>query len=178
MFLQHGATELASYYLQIKFFHVACAMIWLASTSVAYINYLLPAIRAWQRAPDNELLIQQRNIAMERFDKGVLLEHAAFPLLLISGLLLLVAGPWGPSHFWLALKLCIVVLVFLPIEVLDYWLSHFGGNKKAIRESGLADVALSYERAIQQHWLFLVVSTPVIAVSGVLVLYLAVVKPL
>ena len=177
MFVEQLSAALVPYYLQIKFFHVACAMIWLASTSVAYINYLLPAIKAWQRAPDDERLLRQRNIAMERFDQGVVLEHVAFPLLLLSGLLLLTAGPWGLAHFWLSLKLCIVVLVFLPIEAMDYWLSHFGGNKRAIRVSGQGDVALSYEQAVAHHWLFLVVSTPVISVTGLLVLYLAVVKP-
>ena len=178
MFVEQLSAALVPYYLQIKFFHVACAMIWLASTSVAYINYLLPAIKAWQRAPDDERLLRQRNIAMERFDQGVVLEHVAFPLLLLSGLLLLTAGPWGLAHFWLSLKLCIVVLVFLPIEIVDYWLSHFGGNKRQIRLSGRADAARRYEQVLHQHWWFLIVTTPLISVTGLLVLYLAVVKPL
>ena len=178
MFFQQLGAQLAPYYLHIKFLHLSFAVLWLGSTAVAYLNYLVPVMRAWQRDPRNPERIAQRNLAMERFDHGVLIEHAAFPLLLLSGLALLSVGAWGPQHYWLALKLCIVVLVFLPSEIVDYWLSHFGGNKRQIRLSGRADAARRYEQVLHQHWWFLIVTTPLISVTGLLVLYLAVVKPL
>ena len=79
------------------------------------------------------------------------------------------------------MKLTIVVLVFLPIEVFDYWLSHFGGNKAKIRRSipdGDSLMSTRYERAIHYHWWFLIVTTPIISIAGVTVLYLAIDKPM
>tara|TARA_R110001592_G_scaffold50620_1_gene156374 strand:- start:9600 stop:10145 length:546 start_codon:yes stop_codon:yes gene_type:complete len=172
---------LASHYIHIKFIHISFATLWLWSTSVAYLNYLVPVLRAWQANPDDIDSIKKRNWAMERFDDGVILEHTAFPAVLISGLALLLISGWGPQSYWLAMKLTIVVLVFLPIECLDYWLSHFGGNKAKIRRSlpdGDSFNSPHYELAIHRHWWFLIVTTPVIAIGGMTVLYLAIVKPM
>lgn len=172
---------LGGHYLQIKFVHIVFAMIWLWSTAVAYLNYLLPVMRAWQANPHDQNTISQRNWVMERFDDGVVLEHIAFPALLLSGLTLLMISGWGPQSYWLALKLTIITLVFLPIECCDYWLSHFGGNKKKIRDAEAdidGTVSLRYEKAIHYHWWFLIVTTPIIVTSGLTVVYLAVVKPL
>ncbi len=172
---------LISHYLQIKFIHVSFATLWLWSTSVAYLNYLVPVFRAWQANPDDIEQIKKRNWVMERFDEGVILEHIAFPAVLISGLSLLLITGWGPQSYWLAMKLTIVVLVFLPIEFCDYWLSHFGGNKAKIRRdtpSGDGFASRRYENAVHLHWWFLIVTTPVIAVGGMTVLYLAVAKPM
>lgn len=173
---------LAPWYLQIRFLHILFALIWLGSTAVAFTNYLLPAFRAALKNPEDPTAIRERNRMMERFDRGVLLEHIAFPALLITGIGLLLIGGWSADSLWLVIKLAIVVWVFLPMEAADYWLSHFGGNKEALRRrSGHDDeycVLPAYEIAISRHWWFLVVTTPVVVVGGLAVLYLATVKPL
>lgn len=167
-------TFLAPYYLQIKFIHLLFVAMWFWSTSVAYRNYLVPLFRAWQREPDKLDRIHLRNWAMERFDQGAVLEHIAFPMVLLSGLLLMGISGWSPASGWFAMKLVIVVLVFLPLEIFDYYLSHFGGNKANVRANGSA---AEYEFAIRRHWTFLVVSTPVVVVSITWVVYLAITKP-
>jgi len=86
---------------------------------------------------------------------------------LVRRCIILVTGP-------LLLKLLVVVLVFVPLEVVDYHLSHFGGNKRRLRLRG--DSA-GYELAVRQHWLFLRISTPVVVVFVPLVIFLTVVKP-
>lgn len=166
---------LAEYYLQIKFVHLLFAAMWFMSTSVAYGNYLVPLFRDWMRNPADPQRIALRNWAMERFDDGAVLEHVAFPMLLITGPLLMWAGGWSPTHGWFAMKMVLVVLVFVPIEIMDYYLAHFGLNKERLRLAGAAPEV--YERAIRLHWWFLVVSTPVVIVSITYVFYLAVVKP-
>ena len=115
-----------------------------------------------------------RNWTMERFDEGVKLEHIAFPVILITGPLLMLAAGWSPIHGWMALKLVLVVLVFLPLEAMDYYLSHFGGNKAQLR---LAGDTYGYESAIHNHWWFLIISTPIVAISIPFTIYLAVTKP-
>lgn len=170
---------LGPHYAKVKFFHLLFAMIWLWSTAVAYINYVVPVLLHWFNDPDDPELLRKRNEVLERFDQGVALEHIAFPLLLISGLTLLLIGGWGAHNYWLVIKLSIVILIFLPLEIFDYWLSHFGGNKKKARLHEGCDALQSarYEQLTQTHLWFLTITTPLIATGGVFVVYLATVKP-
>lgn len=165
---------LAEYYLVLKFVHLVFAAIWAWSTSVAYTNYLLPMVRDFQRHPDDADRARLRNWAMERFDDGVVLEHIAFPMLIVTGPLLMLAGGWSPAEGWFAMKLALVVLVFIPVEIADFYLAHFGGNKEKLRIRG---DAAGYERALHQHWWFLVITTPIVIVGITYIFFLAIVKP-
>ncbi len=167
------AAGLAPWYLYIKFVHVLFVMVWVWSTSHAYSYYLVPIFRAWRRHPHDPELIPLRNWAIERFDQGVILEHVAFPIILITGPMLYIAGGWSTAQDWLLLKLCIVVLVFVPIEVMDYHLSHLGGNKAKVRSSGNPE---AYEQAVHLHWYFLLYSTAPIILCALFVVFLAMTK--
>jgi uncharacterized membrane protein len=163
------------WYLQVKFIHLLMVAMWSFSTAVAYRNYIVPTFRHWLRNPDNAEAIARRNECMERFDRGAQLEHFAFPVVLITGLLMVWLAGW-PWHqvSWLSVKLGIILLVFLPMEVVDYYLSHFGGNKEKIRARGDSQ---RYETMTRYHWQFFRVTTPLVVVFVPLVFYLAVTKP-
>ena len=165
---------LSPFYMQIKLLHLLAVMVWLFSTAAAYQNYLVPAFKAWLAAPDDAQAIAIRNLAMERFDKGVVLEHIAFPVIMITGPILWLLSGYGAESDWFVLKMLIVFGIFLPIEIVDYHLSHFHGNKRRIRLSG--DMA-EYERNIVLHWRFLVSVTWPVVFFGILVVALAVLKP-
>jgi multidrug efflux pump subunit AcrB len=142
---------------------------------VAYRNYIIPAFRAWLREPDNTAAIARRNEFMERFDRGVVLEHVAFPLVLASGLLMVWLAGWSWQGLnWLSMKLGIVLIIFVPIETVDYYISHLGGNKRKIRATGNT---ARYEAMTRFHWQFFRLTTPLIVVLVPLVFYLAVTKP-
>ncbi|MFT5580283.1 MAG: hypothetical protein ACI9WS_003045 [Paraglaciecola psychrophila] len=64
--------------------------------------------------------IKKRNWARECFDDGGILEHTASTAIRIPSLALLVISGWGQQSLQLAMKLTIVVLIFLPIEHFDY----------------------------------------------------------
>ncbi len=165
------------YYMIIKFVHLLAVMMWAFSTAVAYAWHVRSAYLAYLRNPDDEEAKRRRDWAMELFDRGVVLEHTAFPVIILTGLLLFIVGGWwnvGLSWSWLVVKLAVVVFVFVPMEVIDYWLSHFGGNKRRIRQSGDLE---KYERFMGHHWLFLRVTTPIVLTTIPTVIYLAVVKP-
>jgi hypothetical protein len=167
---------LQPWYLQIKFIHLLVVALWAFSTAVAYRNYIVPAFRAWQRNPEDPSAIAKRNEFMERFDAGAVLEHAAFPIVLASGFILVWLAGWQWQALnWLGVKLAIVLIVFLPIETVDYYISHLGGNKRKIRKSGDSH---RYEAMLRFHWRFFQVTTPLIIVFVPLVFYLAVTKPL
>ena len=168
-------TTLGPYYLQIKFVHVLFVSTWMFSASVAYAYFLVPVFRAWRRNPGDLEIIAARNWVMERFDEGVIYEHVAFPMVLISGPLLYIVGGWNTSAAWLNLKLLIVVGLFIPMELADYYMSHFAGNKRKIRNSGDME---KYELFIQKHWWFFLVTTPAVMIYGVLMFYIAIAKPI
>lgn len=166
---------LAPYYLQIKFIHIVAVTVWLWSTAVAYAYYLVPVFKAWRRNPRDAELIELRNWVMERFDHGVIYEHIAFPVALITGLSLYITAGWTTASGWIALKLLIVIGIFLPIEIADYYLSHFGGNKARVRAF---NDSVRYEQAVHTHWWFLLLVTPPVMLFGLVVMYLAVTKSL
>ncbi|MEO0963240.1 MAG: hypothetical protein AAFY01_12550 [Pseudomonadota bacterium] len=160
--------------MQIKLIHLLAVMVWLFSTAVAYQNYLVPAFQAWRANPGDGQAVAMRNLAIERFDKGVVLEHVAFPVIMITGPVLWLVSGYGADSDWFVLKMLIVFGIFLPIEIMDYYLSHFGGNKARHRHAGDME---AYERDVEVHWRFLVSVTWPIVFFGVLVVVLAVLKP-
>lgn len=166
---------LAPYYLYVKTVHVLAISAWLWSAASAYAFYLVPVFKAWRRNPQDPEVRAMRDWAIERFDQGVTYEHIAFPLVLLTGGLMYFAAGWSTAAGWLALKLLIVLGVFLPIEVFDYHLSHLGGSKQRVRRSGDPQ---AYERAVHVHWLFLLLTSPVVMFFGFLIVFLAVAKPL
>lgn len=165
---------LLPWYLHIKAVHVTAMAAWIWSTSVGFIYYLLPAFRRWFSRPHDPRARRARDWSIDQFDRGAILEHVAFPTVLASGLLLFWVGGWDTRTSWLMLKLLIVFGIFLPIEMFDYHLAHFGGNKAKARARGGEQES---ERKLQQHWWFLVASTPPIIFFGLAVLFLALTKP-
>lgn len=165
---------LAGYYLYIKFFHVFFVMIWAWSTAVAYGWFVRGAFLKWVANPDDPEVIKRRSWAIEQFDRGVILEHIAFPIILVTGPLLFVMTGLTLENPWLLLKLLVVIFIFVPMEIIDYYLSHLGGNKYKLRMRGETE---KYELAIGQHWLFLKITTPLIIVFAPLVIFLSIVKP-
>ena len=134
-----------------------------------------PAFRAWFKNPDNAHCIATRNDAMERFDHGVQLEHWAFPLVLMTGVLLVWLAGWQLEEVsWLSAKLALILLVFIPMEVFDYYISHFGGNKARIRARGDSE---RYEKMTLLHWNFFRITVPLVVTLIPLTFYLAVTKP-
>jgi hypothetical protein len=172
--LESMHAALQPWYLQIKFLHVFFAMIWAFSTAVAYAYYVKGAFLKWEREPDDPQVLARRNWAIEQFDKGAILEHVAFPVVMITGPLMYWLGPWSTDSIWLMVKLAIIALVFVPMEILDYWLAHFGGNKEMLRKRHLPE---KYEASIRLHWKFLKVTTPLVMVFVPLLVWLAVTKP-
>jgi uncharacterized membrane protein len=164
---------LAPHYLELKALHLFAVMAWIWSTSVAYLFFVVPVFKAWRRNPHDLEVIALRDWVAERFDRGAIIEHVAFPVILVTGPLLYWVGGWDTSATWLTFKLLVVVGILIPIEVFDYHLSHLGGNKrKAQARGGDAE----RERKLHQHWWFLLISTPYVIFFLLLIVFLAVTK--
>lgn len=166
---------LASYYLEIKTIHLLAIALWSFSTAVAYRDYVVPAFSEWFKNPDDLDALEKRNWVMERFDRGAQLEHVAFPIAIITGLCMIWLANWPLQAInWLSIKLAIMLVIFLPVEIIDYHLAHFGGNKEKLRKRNNPQ---QYHRITLLHWNFLRITAPVVVVFIPLIVYLAVVKP-
>jgi len=161
-------------YLAIKWLHLIAVAAWFWSTSVAYSWYVVPAYRAFHKkgnAENRSRLID----AMVRFDRGAVLEHIAFPTILVTGLIMVWAGGWSMLELsWLGVKLLIVVGVFIPMELVDFWLAHGPGNKDRILRTG-DDTRM--DKALAAHWKFFRLTTPIVITMIPATMFLAVVKP-
>lgn len=91
---------IAPYYMYIKLLHLLAVMVWLFSTAVGYQNYVVPAFKAWAATPNDEQAIAMRNLAIERFDDGVILEHCAFPIIMLTGPVLWLLSGYGAESDW------------------------------------------------------------------------------
>ena len=172
---------IAPYYLYFKFLHIPFSIMWAMSVVVAYLYYLIPAVQSWRTDENDPERVRFRNWVLERFDHGVVIEHYSFPIVLITGILMIISGGWGPEAKWLVLKLSMVIVIVIPMEMCDYYISHFGGNKRAVREKTLKTSDKEdwegYETAIHHHWWFFQGSLAPVLFGWSFIVFLAVTKP-
>ncbi len=166
---------ISPYYFWIKALHVISAALWSFSTAVGYAYYLKPAIVAARRHPDDPARRARRDEFMERFDQGASFEHVALVLMVVTALLMiwirdvdLLRWSFIPFLFWLG------VIVILPMEAIDIWLAHMGGNKTRLRLAGDTE---RYDRVLGWHLLFLRVTEPLVVVLVPTAFVIAIVKP-
>ena len=167
-------SALAPYYLYIKFFHIFFVMMWAMSALGAYVFFLRSTIYQFQDNPGDKKLEERLVWAYEQFDKTVILEHIAFPVVLITGLMLFLATGWTLETPWLFAKLVIVVGFFIPLEILDFWIAHVWGARVTRARQENPD---GWNSMRAQHWKFLKTTAPMIRYSVPVVIFLAVVKP-
>lgn len=166
--------ELAPWYLHIKFLHVFCVGLW-SFSAVGAFWFVHVASSERRKARGDEELLRRDDWVRWHFNNVVFLEHIAFPLVLISGALLLFSASWSITTGWLALKLAIVLGLFVPMEILDTWLSHIH-VPRAMRDK--ARDPGRFRRAIKRQDSFLRYSSWMVLLLVPTVMFLALVKPL
>ena len=65
----------------------------------------------------------------------------------------------------------------LPMEGIDYYISHLNGNKRYLRDRHGEPDWERYETALHRHWWFFLVTTPAVGFMMGSVIYLAITKP-
>lgn len=171
-FLQEAVSP---YYFWIKAVHVISAALWSFSTAVAYAYYLKPAIVAVRHHPDDPVRRARLDDFMERFDRGAIFEHVALVIMTVTALLMiwirdidLLRWSFIPFLFWIG------VIIIAPMEMLDIWLAHLGGNKTRLRAAGDRE---RYDRVLGWHLTFLRVTEPIVIVLIPTAFIIAIVKP-
>ena len=143
---------LAEHYLQLKFVHLLAVMVWVWSTSVAYAFYLVPVFKAWRRSSGDVEVIRLRNWVIERFDQGVIYEHIAFPVILITGPLLFWSGGFNSGVGWLMRKYGLSCDNLLSVDIVTADGRFLTASERenadlfwAVRGGGLVGVVTSFE---------------------------------
>ncbi len=163
------------WYPYIKALHVVSVAIWSFSTMVAWAFYLKPALVSARRHPDDPARRARRDDRMDRFDRGAAIEHVAFPVMVITALVMLWMNRVDLARWsFLTAKILVGVLIIVPMEAADIYLSHLGGNKARVRATG--DDA-RYEQVMEWHWWFLRITEPLVLILIPTMFVIAIAKP-
>jgi len=110
--------------------------------------------------------------------RPLLIEHAAFALLLVSGLLLMQSYGWGPTRArWLSTKLGLVTFLFVPLSGMHAFIAHTWVREGLRGGRGPAGFARPLQRGLgveeMLRTLELVLGVPAVG----LLIWLSVAKP-
>jgi hypothetical protein len=107
----------------------------------------------------------------------LVLEHAGFLLVLISGFALMRALGWPVSHGrWLGLKLGLTALLLVPLEGMHAWIVHVW-IARGLRETEAPPFSRTLERAVGMDEMLRAIALPLLAVALPLLVWLSVWKP-
>ncbi len=163
-----------SMYLIIKFFHVIFVMLWAGSAIGAFWFVLVARKERMDSGNENEELIRRDDWVRHHFNHVLKIEHIAFPLVIATGLAMVFLANWDMGTGWLFWKLGIVVLIIIPMEIIDTWLSHFYVPPTI---SNKQHSMTAYNKAIRVQEFFLKIATPTVAITIPVIMFLAITKP-
>jgi hypothetical protein len=164
--------DAAFWFPVLKVIHIGALVIWLGPSGGAWMVLMFARRKAGEPS-----------IVTDYFYRGFFqmlwLEHLGFFTLLGSGVILLSLYGFGAIETsWLKYKLLLVFLVVIPIEAADLWFSHRGLPKIfALRRPDAPYT--EKEKAVLDlyHRRFVPIALPILLAATVLIMWLAVAKP-
>jgi uncharacterized membrane protein len=156
----------------VKLLHIAGLILWLGPSGGAWLLVQLSKRRLDQQSIEYKALYRD-------FLKFFWVEHLGLFLLLGSGVLLLsMYGYTALDWTWIRIKLALVLCVLLPIEALDIWFGHvrlprlFSSPERHTDSRQKMTSLELYERR------FVPVSLPILLATVVVIMWLAIAKPI
>ncbi len=173
-----GGLELAPHRSLLLFVHLCAAIGWIGPAMGASWLVHVSAHQT-RRHPDDAEAMRRDAWVRRYFNQVVALEHVAFAVLLVTGLMLGEAESWlRGGQAWLRWKVALMMLVFVPMEIIDLaltaWLQHADRRRASLPEG---ERGANAARAARWQDLFLRATIPPVTIGIPLTLYLAVVKP-
>lgn len=161
-------------YLIVKFFHVVSVMLWAGSAIGAFWFVFVARKERLNSGNKDEELVRRDDWVRHHFNNILKIEHIAFPLVIATGLGMILLADWDISSGWLFWKLGIVVLIIIPMEIIDTWLSHFYVPPTINNKN---DSITAYNKAIVVQENFLKIATPTVAITIPAIMFMAITKP-
>jgi|TARA_B100002003_G_C14136627_1_gene546636 uncharacterized membrane protein len=165
----------ASNFLYIKFIHVFFAFLWGLAVPPAFTVYVRRAMNDYNADPGNEELERRMWWTWDQIDKLIVLEHIAWPILIITGPLMFLASGWSLSDPWIMMKLSIIIIIYVPIEAFDIWFSHFYSAHAEARKLEDPD---GYKKMRADQIRFFKIISPTVRITIPAIWFLAIVKPM
>jgi len=159
----------------IKFIHIVSVFLWGFTVPPAYSVYVKRALADASAQPNNKEVEGRLAWAWDRLDYLVAVEHIAWPIILITGPLLLLGSGWAIATPWLEIKLFIVVFVMIPIEAYDTWMSHAYG---AVADHNRTNDPKGLQQMRNDQARFYAFISPIVRISMVVIYFVAIVKPM
>ena len=155
-----------------KLLHLGGLILWLGPSGGAWLLLQLAKRRMDTRSAEYQALYRD-------FLPFFWVEHFGLFMLLGSGVFMLsLYGLPILDWPWLRIKLILVLCVIVPIEILDIWFCHirlpryFSSDKTQTKVKKETNAYNAYERK------FVPVSLPILLITVVIILWLAVSKPM
>lgn len=164
--------DAADWFPIVKVVHLGALVVWLGPSGGAWLVLMQARREMGELNPVTHYLYQG-------FLRILWLEHLGFATMLASGLVMIhMYGSGAMEIHWLRLKLAVVVFVVLPIEIADLWFSH----RALPGIFTLRRPEVPYESGEQRlldlyHRRFTPVALPLLLAAIVVVMWLAVAKP-
>ena len=165
---------ISSNFYYIKFIHVFFAFLWGMAVPPAFMVYVGRAIRDYRADPTNAELERRMWWSWDQIDKLIVVEHVAWPVLLITGPLLFLASGWTLGSTWIILKLAIIIIIYIPMEAYDIWFSHYYA---AYAEARKEEDPEGYKKMRADQIKFFKIVSPIVRITIPLLWFLAIVKP-
>ena len=155
----------------VKLLHIGGLILWLGPSGGAWLLIQLSKRRLDQQSIEYNELYRD-------FLKFFWVQHLGLLLLLGSGVLLLsMYGHTALDWTWVQLKIVLVLCILLPIEVMDIWFGHvrlpsqFSSRDQHIDSRKKMKPLELYERR------FVPISLPILLTTVVVIMWLAIAKP-
>ncbi len=166
---------IASNFLYIKFIHVFFAFLWGMAVPPAFAVYVARAMKDSNADPENGELERRMWWSWDQIDKLIILEHIAWPILLITGPMMFLASGWSLTDPWIVMKLSLIIVIYIPLEAYDIWFSHYYAARAEARK--LEDPE-GYKKMRADQLKFFKIVSPTIRITLPMIWFLAIVKPI
>jgi hypothetical protein len=155
----------------IKLLHLGGLILWLGPSGGAWLLVQLSKRRLDQQSIEYNELYRD-------FTKFFWVQHLGLFLLLGSGVLLLsMYGNTALSWTWIQLKIALVLCVLLPIELMDMWFGHIRLPRQFSSQGRNTDSRKKMSSVELYERRFVPISLPILLVTVVVVMWLAIAKP-
>jgi hypothetical protein len=146
-------------YNLFKLFHIIGIVLWLGPSSGGFLMIFFSRLL---KQGEVEIWLRQEYLSL------IYLETTGLFIIILSGLGMLISSKWVLlTQLWLRIKGFIVVLIFLPLELIQLYLYHEYLKKAFISELGIEEAILLFNRFSVIAFILLAITVPVVLIMGV-----------
>ncbi|HDY89781.1 MAG TPA: hypothetical protein ENH82_16905 [bacterium] len=147
-------------YNLFKLFHIIGIVTWLGPSSGGFLLIFLSRL---SKHGEVEMWLRQEYLSL------IYVETAGLFIIILSGLGMLISSKWVLyTQLWLIVKRFIVILIFIPLELIQLYLYHEHLKKAFASGVGIQETILLFDRFCVIAFILLAITVPVVLIMGIL----------